>query len=162
MCNVGCTFDSRSGIRNQCCCPFIRTQDSQWFKSCLSTTLAVCQVISQALSLEFRDTHPFIPPALHTSPSIQPSALSLLSLLCPLSLFFTSIFAHLNLSQLQPHILLYLSSFIFTHIWTTICLFSFLSVFFQAFPAKNVLTAVIWTGVNLFFPFSYHSIKILK
>lgn len=126
MWNTGWTFDSRSGIRNQYCCLSVWTQDSQWFKSCLSTTLAVCQVISQALSLEFRGTHTFtfIPTALHPSPSIQPYALFLLSLLCPFSLFSSHLSLHTSITAtsshpplslliyLRPHLNHYLSPFL--------------------------------------------------
>lgn len=133
MCNISCMFNSWSGIRNQYCCLFMRAQDSQWFKSCLSTTVAVCQAISQALSLEAHTRiHPYHPPSLTTYPAL--CVVSALIALPFLSLFFTSIFAHLTLSQLHPHILLYRSSFIFTYIWTTIYLLSNLSLFYHPSP----------------------------
>lgn len=65
-----------------------KNQDSPWFRSCFSTTLVVCQVISQSLRLESEIPTHQSPPTLHPSPSIQAFSLSLVSLLCPFSLSF--------------------------------------------------------------------------
>lgn len=122
----------------------IRDQDSQWFKSCLSTTLSVCQVISQPLRLEFRDTRLSIPPALHPSPSIQPLCIVSPFIALP-SRFFShpSRYASIYHNSIRTSASI-ASSFIFARVWTAIYLFSSLPELFlhPLFPL-NVLTTVI-------------------
>lgn len=122
----------------------IRDQDSQWFRSCLSITLSVCQVISQPLRLEFIDTHLSIPPTLHPSPSIRP-----LCIVSPLVALPSRFFSHPSRYATIYHNSIrtsasIASSFIFARVWAAIYLFSSLPELFlhPLFPL-NVLTTVI-------------------